>query len=71
MTAMIAVIERVAADPRFRSEFTVIFDLRAATYEAELADGEALAAVLGKKRADFQNRFAVVVPESLHFLARL
>jgi len=69
MTAMIAVIGWVVADPRFRSDFTVTFDLREATYDAELADGETLAAVLGKKRTDFQNRFAVVVPESLHLLA--
>ena len=71
MSAMIAIIGRVAADPRFHSHFTVTFDLRAATYTAELADGDALAAVLSQKNADFQNRFAVVVPESLHFLVRL
>ena len=71
MSAMIAVIGEVAADPRFQSHFTVTFDLRAASYTAELADGDALAGVLGQKKTDFQNRFAVVVPESLHFLARL
>jgi hypothetical protein len=71
MPSMIAVVERAAADPRFRSRFTVVFDLREAQYTAELSDGDALAAVLKEKRTDFQNRFALVVPESLHVLARL
>ena len=71
MGAMIAVIQQVAEDPSFRSHFTVTLDLRAATYTAELSDGDALVAVLRQKKSDFQNRFAVVAPESLHFLARL
>ena len=71
MPSMIAVVERVAADPRFQSHFTVIFDLQDARYTAELDDGDELAAVLRQKRNDFQNKFAVVVPESLGFMARL
>ena len=71
MTAMIDVIERMAADPRYRTHFTIIFDLRVASYTAELSDGDALAAVLRQKKTDYQNRFAVVVGESLHLLARL
>jgi hypothetical protein len=71
MPGMIAVIAQVAADARFQSNFTVTFDLRKARYTAELADGEALAAVLRQKKTDFQNRFAVVVPESLQLLAKL
>ena len=71
MPAMIEVIERVAADPQFRPRFTVIYDLREVQYTAELSDGEALARVLKQKKTDFQSRFAVLVPESLHFLARL
>jgi len=46
MPAMIEIIEEVAADPLFDSHFTVLFDLREAQYTAELADGDALAAVL-------------------------
>jgi hypothetical protein len=71
MSGMIAIFQKVAEDPRFRSYFTVTFDLRKATYRAELADGDALVAVLNQKKTDFQNRLAVVVPESLHLLARL
>ena len=57
MPGMIAVVEQVAADPRFQSDFRVIFDLRAAKYTAELNDGDELAAVLRQKRSDFQNKF--------------
>ena len=71
MSAMISVMREVAADPLFHSHFTVTFDLREASYTAELADGDTLAAVLRQKKSDFQNRFALVVPESLHFLAKL
>ena len=71
MSAMIAIIGQIAENPRSRSHFTVTFDLRAATYIADLADGDALVAVLRQKKTEFQNRFAVVVPESLHLLARL
>lgn len=71
MTGMIAVVESVAADSQFRPHYTVIFDMRAAQYTAELSDGDALAAVLKLKKQDFQNRFAVVVPPSLHILAKL
>jgi hypothetical protein len=71
MPGMIAVVERVAADPGFKPEFTVVFDLREASYAADLQDGDALAAILRQKKSDFRSRFAVVVPESLHFLAKL
>ena len=71
MPDMIAEVERVAADPRFRSEFTVIFDLRDAEHTAELSDGATLSAVVKQKRIDFRNRFALVVPERLHLLANL
>jgi len=71
MAEMIATIRKVAVDPDFRPSFTVTFDLRAATYTAELPDGDALASVLRQKKGNFQNRFAVVVPESLHVLGRL
>ena len=71
MSGMIAIFQKVAEDPRFHSHFTVTFDLRKATHRAELADGDVLAAVLNQKKTDFQNRLAVVVPESLHLLARL
>ena len=71
MPAMIAEIERVAADARFCSDFTIIFDLRAVEYSAELNDGGTLAAVLKQKKTDFRNRFALVVPQRLHFLATL
>jgi len=71
MSIMISIFDQIAADPRFHSHFTVLLDLRNGRYTAELADGDALAAVLKQKRTDFQNRLALVVPESLHLLARL
>lgn len=71
MAAMIDIFDQIAADPRFHSHFTVLVDLRSVRYTAELADGDALATVLKQKRTDFQNRLALVVPPSLHLLARL
>lgn len=71
MSEMIAIFQEVAEDPDFHSYYTVIFDLRTATYRAKLADGDVLSAVLNQKKTDFQKRLAVVVPESLHLLARL
>ena len=61
MSGMITIFQKVAEDPLFHSHFTVTFDLRKATYRAELADGDALVAVLNQKKTDFQNRLAVVV----------
>jgi len=71
MSQMLAVVERVAEDPRFRSQYTVIYDIRRSDYAARLEDGDAFAATLKRREASFQNRFALVVPESLHMLARL
>ena len=71
MPEMIGIMEEVAADTRFHSDFTVTLDLRMATYTAELSDGDALAAVLNQKKMDFRNKVAVIVPQSLHFLVRL
>ena len=71
MPAMIEIIQKVAADSRFSPQFTVIFDLRGVQYTAELADGDALATVLRQRKNNFQNRFAVVVPEHLQVLAKL
>lgn len=71
MSEMITTIRGIPADSRFRPEFTVTLDIRKAAYTAELADGDLLSGVLREKRNEFQNRFAVVVPESLHFMARL
>ncbi len=71
MSSTIAEVERVAADPRFEPRFMVIFDLREVHYEAELKDGDELAAVLRQKKSDFQNKFAVVVPGSLLLLVKL
>ncbi len=71
MAKMIALFDQIADDPSFHSQFTVLVDLRTARYTAELADGDALAAVLRQKRTDFQNRLAIVVPPSLHVLTRL
>lgn len=71
MSEMISIFDEIAADSRFQSNFTVLVDLRSARYTAELADGDALASVLKEQRTDFQNRLALVVPDSLHLMARL
>ena len=71
MPAMIAVVDEVAMDPRFDTHFTVIFDIRDADYTAELNDGDAFVTALNRREADFQNRFALVVPGSLLVLAKL
>jgi len=71
MPEMISVVDAVAEDPRFCSNFTVIFDIRNANYTAELNDGDAFVAALKRREVNFQNRFALVVPESIHILAKL
>lgn len=71
MAGMIAFVEQVAVDPQFRPHYTVILDLRTADYAADMEDGEKLAATLKLKRTDFQNKFAVVVPDTLYLLAKL
>lgn len=69
--AMIDAVEGVVTDPRFHADFTVILDLRQADYTPELSDGDAFAGELKKRKDDFRNKFAIVVPEELHFLAKL
>jgi hypothetical protein len=71
MPQMIAAVDRAAEDPRFHSDFAVVFDIRAGDYVPELDDGQAFAAALGRREEAFQGQFALVVPEHLHFLARL
>jgi hypothetical protein len=71
MPEMIAVVNAVAEDPRFNSHYTVIFDISNAEYTAELSDGEAFVAVLKRRMNDFKNRFALLVPQHLQFLAKL
>jgi len=71
MPEMFNMVDQAADDPRFRSNFTVVFDIRSAGYTAEMQDGEAFVAALRRRDADFRNRFALVVPESLHVLAKL
>jgi len=71
MSEMIAIFDRVADDHRYSPHFTLTFDMRAASYTAQLSDGDALVAVLKRRSAEFQNRLALVVPESLHLLGRL
>lgn len=71
MAGMIAFVEQVAADPRFRPQYTVILDLRRADYAADFEDGEKLAASLKRRRTDFQNKFAVVVADELYLLGKL
>jgi hypothetical protein len=71
MAQMLAVVDRVAEDPLFRSLYTVIYDIRRVDYTAQLEDGDAFAAALKHREASFQKRFAIVVPEYLHVLARL
>lgn len=71
MPAMIEVVETVAEDPAFCSDYSVLFDLSNADYMAELSDGDAFMKVLLKRKEQFQNRFALLVPDHLLFLAKL
>ncbi len=49
LAAMITIFDRIAADPLFHSHDTSLVDLQTARYTAELADGDARAAVLRQK----------------------
>ena len=71
MPGMIASVDQVAEDPRFRSHFTVILDIREANYTAELTDGDAFVATLKHREQAFQNQFVLLVPKSLQVLATL
>ena len=71
MAAAIEIFERVAADAHYQPHFRVLFDVRLARYTADLNDGDELVAVLRKKDRAYQNKVAVVVPESLHIIAKL
>jgi hypothetical protein len=71
MPEMIHTSDTLADDPRFRTEFRAIFDLRTVSYTAELSDGEDFVAALNRRMADFQGGISLVVPEILHGLVRL
>jgi len=71
MPAMIDVVDAIAEDPAFDSDYCVLFDLRGGDYRAELSDGDAFVKALMRRKEFFQNKFALIVPEHLHFLAKL
>lgn len=71
MPLMIAVVDQIAEDHQFRSDFPVIFDIRDAEYTAELDDGNEFVAVLDRREKAFQKRFALVVTPSLQVLGTL
>ena len=68
---MLEAVEGMADDPRFRSDFHVLFDIRAALYTAEIEDGNLFVATLERRESDFQKRFALVVSDALQVLASL
>ena len=71
MSAMIDVVDAIAEDPGFCSDFSVICDLRNANYEANLNDGDAFIEALTRRMEQFQSLFVMVVPGHLLFLAKL
>jgi len=71
MTEMVAMVDTVAEDARFRPHYGVIFSLLNATYAADLPDGDIFADALKRRQKDFQGPFALVVPPGLHVLAQL
>ena len=71
MPEMVAVVDAIAEDPEFNFSYSVIFDLRKGNYTAELRDGEDFVSVLKRRMEQFQNKFALLVPETLHVLAKL
>ena len=71
MSEMIAAVDAVAEDPAFNPDYSVLFDLCRGDYTAELQDGDDFVTALKRRMPDFQNRFALVVPQYLHVLAKL
>ena len=70
MSSIVSIMDRVSADPRFRSHFKIILDIRNAQYTADLDDGHILTKAIIQNRHHFQEGIAMVVPDSLSFLAR-
>jgi hypothetical protein len=71
MPAMVDVVDAIAEDPAFYSDHCVLFDLSNGDYRAELSDGEDFVKGLMRRKEFFQSKFALIVPEHLHFLAKL
>ncbi len=71
MPEMIATVDAVAEDPAFDSSYCVLFDLQDGDYTAELQDGEDFVAALKRRIPDYQNKFALIVPQHLQVLAKL
>jgi hypothetical protein len=71
MPEMIVVVDQIADDPRFRSDFPVLFDIRDTEYTAELNDGNEFVAALDRRESAFQKRFALILPPSLQLLGTL
>lgn len=71
MPEMIAVVDAVADDPEFHSDYNVLFDLQKGDYTAELRDGDDFVVALKRRIPDFQNLFILLVPKHLHVLAKL
>jgi hypothetical protein len=71
MPEMIAVVDAVADDPEFNSDYHVLFDLKKGNYTAELRDGDDFVVALKRRMPDFQNLFILLVPKDLHVLAKL
>jgi len=71
MPEMIAAVDAIAEDPAFNPDYSVLFDLCQGDYTAELQDGDDFVVALKRRMPDFQNKFALVVPQYLHVLAKL
>lgn len=71
MTGMVAVVDAVAEDPLFNSEYCMLFDLLEGNYTAELRDGDDFVSALKRRMPDFQNKIALLVPPHLQTLAKL
>ncbi|MEN8255434.1 MAG: hypothetical protein ABFR33_08190, partial [Verrucomicrobiota bacterium] len=71
MTEMIDAVDAVAEDPAFKPDYCVLFDLFQGDYTAELQDGDDFVVALKRRMPDFQNKFALIVPQYLHVLAKL
>jgi hypothetical protein len=71
MPEILAAVERAVADPALRPHYTAILDIREGDYTAELQDGDVFVHRLKELERYFQNRFALLVPESLHFLGTM
>jgi hypothetical protein len=64
-------ITNVIRHPDFNPQYRILADLRATKYEPSTMELHGLISVLSGNRAMYQNKIAVVIPDSMAQLARM